>query len=405
MQTEPVRLNIGAGDQEKPGYVSIDAKTGGKAYPLAYPDDCAEEIYASHILEHFGHGFTLLVLRDWVRVLKPGGLLRVAVPDFDHIVKAYEEGSDEWYEGYLMGGQTDANDAHHAIFNERKLRELLTAVGLVDINPWVSNSSDCAALPVSLNLQGRKPVEASQPAPAPTPTVAGPNDLPLRIAACMSVPRLGFMDNFFCAMQALLPLRIVLRKTTGAFWGQCLERCISEALTDQPAPDAILTMDYDTIFTKADVCELVRLLAEHPEVDAIAPMQSSRTQGLPMMTIMGPEGNLQTVERGTFAGDLTEVATAHFGLTLIRRSVFECLPHPWFWSKPDLTGHWTDARTDDDIYFWRQMAAHGLKLSQANRVVIGHAELMVLWPDEHMRTIYQSPVDFFGKGKPVEVWK
>ena len=111
------------------------------------------------------------------------------------------------------------------------------------------------------------------------------------------------------------------------------------------------------------------------------------------------------MERGTFAPELTEVSTAHFGLTLIRRRVFEKMPHPWFWSKPDPDGLWTDARTDDDIWFWRRMADHGLRLFQANHVVIGHAELMVLWPDKDMSTIYQAPRDFYTVGKPEGAWQ
>ena len=36
-----------------------------------YPDGVADEIRASHVLEHFSHTITLDVLREWARVLKP----------------------------------------------------------------------------------------------------------------------------------------------------------------------------------------------------------------------------------------------------------------------------------------------------------------------------------------------
>src|SRR5688572_29317080 len=68
----------------------------------------------------------------------------------------------------------------------------------------------------------------------------------------MSVPRLGFMDNHFCILQAInllgrLGFPVPTRKMTGAFWGQCMTRVFEEIIkTDDPA--LIMTNDYDTIF-------------------------------------------------------------------------------------------------------------------------------------------------------------
>ena len=48
----------------------------------------------------------------------------------------------------------------------------------------------------------------------------------LKVSAAMSVPRLGFMDNFGCCIDALVPLNIRLRRQGGAFWGQALTNCL-----------------------------------------------------------------------------------------------------------------------------------------------------------------------------------
>lgn len=157
---EPLRLNIGSGDVvTMKGYVNVDAKFGDIAYPLAYPDSSAEEIYASHILEHFSQHKTPDVLKDWVRALKPGGVLKIAVPDFNFIVSQHLAGNPNLLPlaSYLMGGQQNENDFHKAIFDEGGLRQLLADAGLTNIQPWKSEVKDCAALPVSLNLMGRKP--------------------------------------------------------------------------------------------------------------------------------------------------------------------------------------------------------------------------------------------------------
>ena len=76
----------------------------------------------------------------------------------------------------------------------------------------------------------------------------------VRVEAVMSVPRLGFMDNFFTWGQALLPLGIRPTKVTGAFWGQCLQRVIEQFVDDC---EYVLTIDYDTFFTQRDVEHLI----------------------------------------------------------------------------------------------------------------------------------------------------
>lgn len=230
-----------------------------------------------------------------------------------------------------------------------------------------------------------------------------PVEKKIKVSAVMSVPRLGFMDNFFCAVESILPLGIRLNKTTGAFWGQCLERCMDEAIED--GADAILTVDYDTVFNINSVRELIRLFQEHPEADAIASLQTSRRRNAPLMTIIGDDGKVtSSVVRHEFASDLTKLATAHFGLTIIRVSALKDVPHPWFKGEPNKDGEWGEGRTDDDIWFWRQWAKHNKTIYSANRVPIGHAELMIMWPDKNLKTVFQHTSDFYTEGPSAKVW-
>jgi hypothetical protein len=76
------------------------------------------------------------------------------------------------------------------MFDRDKLRKLLAGAGLVLTRPWVSEIDDCAAYPISLNLEARKPH-------VPELTVSG----------AMSVPRLGFMDNLFSLHRGGDPLQ------------------------------------------------------------------------------------------------------------------------------------------------------------------------------------------------------
>jgi predicted O-linked N-acetylglucosamine transferase (SPINDLY family) len=113
-----------------------------------------------------------LVLKEWVRVLKPGGLMSLAVPDFAKIVENYRNGVDQPTESYVMGGQVDADDYHRALFDKTHLTRLMVAAGVVLIEPWTSDLKDCAALPISLNLRGRKPHATEVKAPADAETDA-----------------------------------------------------------------------------------------------------------------------------------------------------------------------------------------------------------------------------------------
>lgn len=456
-----IRLNLGGGDDELAGYVNVDRKNGDEAYPLAYGDGEAAEIRASHLLEHFGYEQAQAVLEDWVRVLEPGGTLQIAVPDFDKVVQLYMagKGKEVNIEGIIMGGHLDADDVHRALYTDSKLREAMEAVGLKDIKPWVSTAGDCAALPISLNLQGTKPrpysgpqldqtsplpampaaedtggVSSTEPTllpmppvgqaqrnniprPSPLPPVAPP-PVPANRPKCvavMSTPRLAFSDNLFAMVETTLEAQMGLKKYTGAFWGQCLERTMIEAIDE--GFEWLLAVDYDSVFPLGTVPRLLAIMERHPEADAIAALQINRRTGMPLLSVESAMGELEgdqlTVPFSLFAPELTQLTTAHFGLTLLRAAAIQKMPHPWFHSTPNEDGLWEERRVDEDIYFWNKWLATGNTLYSANHVILAHAELMLMWPSvekdpatDHAqwRPLFQHPADFHKDGVPEGVW-
>lgn len=387
-----MQLDIGCGETPLDGYVGIDRRTGGEAFPLKFsdgteiPSDYADVVHCSHVLEHFSHRHIAMVLAEWARVLKPGGILQIAVPDFGKIVEAYRADAGWNVQGYVMGGQVDDNDQHRCIFDRDTLYSALDAAGLIDIQEWTSSAKDCASLPVSLNLQGMKP----QPFEG-------------QVRAVMSVPRLGFMDNFACWAQALLPLGIQPVTAQGAYWGQCLERLMTQV---SESADWVLAIDYDSFFTQTDIKHLLLIAANHPECDAIAPLQMKRgTDTVPLMTRLNPDGTLmRTGALADFHAPLMRVDTSHFGCTLLRASALRKMPHPWFLGEPNADGRWDEGRIDDDIYFWRKWKECGNTVYSANQVVIGHGEYTILWPDKRLRPIHQLPKEWRANGTPSNAW-
>lgn len=387
-----VRLDIGCGPHAQPGWVPIDRDFGTEAYPLPdYADDSVDEIRASHVLEHFSTAEVGKVLCEWVRVLKPGGRIRIAVPDLAWVARTYArtDGRLTTHErqqlmGYLMGGQTDENDHHHSVYDLPSLRALMRWAGLRGVRRWVSDREDCAALPVSLNLEGVKPPKVDVPP----------------IAAVMSMPSLAHTANWWCASQTFTPRGIELTKVTGAYWGQCLERGIEDILETTNA-EWIVTLDYDSIWTPDQFDELCFLLGSNPHIDAIAPWQVGREAKKLLV--------YKTAEDGSRIGKMSlaevdqkqtlEVDSAHFGLTVIRRSALERMDHPWFWGRPNDEGRWRDHRVDDDIAFWQRFREAGNSVHIATHVGIGHLQQVITWPsDDLCNVVFQFMQDYQDHG-------
>ena len=431
-----MRLNLGSGQWPLKGYDNRDLAYGdGTSLPgfvyscaPAYPLNDAffqpvEEIRASHILEHFSHHETMLVMLDWVNVLAPGGLLKVAVPDFDKIIGVYQTwdgvGDPPPIAGWIMGGQTDERDYHKSLFTLGGLTAMMQKAGLVDIRPWESECQDCASLPISLNLQGRKPgankttdadLENWPTVLATTQTVTQPEKPPRRIEASdifavQTCPRLGFTDNMECCVSMAIKLGIGLHKIGGVFWDQGMSRVIEQGL--QTSARYILTMDYDTVFKPEDVIELVRVMEDRPEIDALCPVQIRRDGESPLMTVEPMQGDKTRevqISMDALRAETLRIASGHFGLTLLRTDSIRKMPKPWFIGVPDENGEWGTNRRDADIQFWHQWRMAGLQLHQANRVVVGHLQLMVSWPGENLTARHQYVSDYTAGGKPPGIW-
>lgn len=84
------RLHIG-GSYRCDGWEILDANAAPHVDHVcdagklsAFADGVYDELYASHVLEHFDYRDELLAtLKEWHRVLRPAGVLYVSVPDMD----------------------------------------------------------------------------------------------------------------------------------------------------------------------------------------------------------------------------------------------------------------------------------------------------------------------------------
>lgn len=111
--------------------------------PWPFADDSAQEIMASHILEHFTKADGRRFLAECYRVLAPGGQLHIAVPDMDVFVTCKETGDWTAVNGYswrdfnwFFGGdmsETRPEMRHRYIYNEDILAAALTGAGFTAV--------------------------------------------------------------------------------------------------------------------------------------------------------------------------------------------------------------------------------------------------------------------------------
>lgn len=144
-----VRIHLGCGDVASPEFINVDARSAPHVHYVhdvtdlsIFPDGSADLVYACHVLEHVPRPLLQQTLSEWKRVLKPGGVLRLSVPDFDKIVNIYQA-CDRDLESILsplMGGQDYSLNTHYSAFNYMYLSERLREIGFREIGEWDARS-------------------------------------------------------------------------------------------------------------------------------------------------------------------------------------------------------------------------------------------------------------------------
>ncbi|MFZ2151480.1 MAG: methyltransferase domain-containing protein, partial [Minisyncoccia bacterium] len=107
-----VLLHLGCGSINNPQFINIDAANLPHVHYVqdirnlaVLPSNFADLLYSSHALEHISHLEVPKTLKEWARVIKKGGTIRLSVPDFDKMVGMYHasENNMRSIEAPLMG--------------------------------------------------------------------------------------------------------------------------------------------------------------------------------------------------------------------------------------------------------------------------------------------------------------
>jgi len=139
MEETLLKLHLGCGPRHLNGYVNIDkyhlsANRVMDASKLDYSDNCVDEIFASHMIEHLTYSEFIAALKEWRRVLKiQKGRLIIRCPNFERHLKnwleaSYEErfGKRNYGVNVILGWQDKGlGNLNRNVFTVKRLRMLI----------------------------------------------------------------------------------------------------------------------------------------------------------------------------------------------------------------------------------------------------------------------------------------
>jgi SAM-dependent methyltransferase len=102
---------------------------------IPFPDSTFDVVYHSHFLEHLEREAALTFLGECYRVLKPGGILRIVVPDLEKLVLVYSDALG----AFDRSGYTSENEVAH----DKAIADLFDQMvrtgssGAAEQRPWV----------------------------------------------------------------------------------------------------------------------------------------------------------------------------------------------------------------------------------------------------------------------------
>lgn len=129
-----IKLNLGCGKSYLQGWINVDVSTAYKVdqcadlRQLPFPDGYADEIMAIHVIEHFYRWEVDDLLREWFRVLKPGGKLILECPDLNKAIRNILEGQPDQMGMWALYGDWNHKDPlmmHKHGWSAKALSEVL----------------------------------------------------------------------------------------------------------------------------------------------------------------------------------------------------------------------------------------------------------------------------------------
>ncbi len=149
-----IKLNLGCGDKILDGYVNVDVvnERAGKSPDVVcdikkldkFDSNYADEVMAIHVVEHFDRWDIVEILREWSRVLKPGGKMILECPNLENACKEFlkdpinhskpnQNGQRTMWVFYGDPSWRDPLMMHKWGYTPRSLAQVMHEAGLMDL--------------------------------------------------------------------------------------------------------------------------------------------------------------------------------------------------------------------------------------------------------------------------------
>jgi SAM-dependent methyltransferase len=156
-------INLGCGPMVKEGMINIDFfweknidHGADLRFPLKIDNEAVDGIICEHTLEHLTYNSDEQLISECYRILKPGGVFRVILPDVSLFINAFSNENkawfDEWEKLYLI-------NSPDPIRAKRRLKSPLQAISFVTQEYGHISSWDVETLSVYLKNAGFKSIE------------------------------------------------------------------------------------------------------------------------------------------------------------------------------------------------------------------------------------------------------
>ena len=155
------KLNLGSGSFLKPGYVNVDHReiegvdVVADIANLPYTVDSLDEIFLSHVAEHFTERRLIELLRYWFSLLKKDGKIVIIVPDIAAMTRQYVAGELSWQNlrQVILGGQDYNSDYHFNAFSVDYMEEVVNRAlpdATYELKACARKNGECLELEVEI---------------------------------------------------------------------------------------------------------------------------------------------------------------------------------------------------------------------------------------------------------------
>ncbi len=147
----PICLDLGGADPGKGEWTTVDMTKQCDIYwdlrlPIPLSDNSVSKIYSSHLFEHLTYSQGQALLKESIRLLKPGGTFSICVPNARIYVEHYlgiREVPQDYFGWKPANNNTTSIDAinyvaymdgeHKYMFDQENLLHILTHAGFQDV--------------------------------------------------------------------------------------------------------------------------------------------------------------------------------------------------------------------------------------------------------------------------------